>query len=146
MADSMITNRLREIDPNSEEQVLGAGFAFPLTVTDGGKCTVTAGENNVKSAIFHIAAYRKGDLYGAPTFGSNIPAMVFTVFSGDKLKLHEDWLREGLELWEPRITDLRVTAGKSTDSTTDTKAVMLIQYDVAAVDSSSFTLLPVEKG
>ena len=146
MADKIIPERLREINPNSEEQTLGSGFAFPLQVTTSGETKVTIGEENVKSGIFHIVAYRRGDLYGANSFGGEVPLMVFTVFSGDKLAMHEDWLKEGLELWEPRIVDLRVTAGKDIDTTKDSKAVMLVQYRVESTDTEDYTLLPVEKG
>jgi phage baseplate assembly protein W len=145
-SSSIYYDRLREIKPTSEEEILGAGFAFPLQVTESGGAKITVGEENVKSAIFHIAAYRRGDLYGCASFGGNVPNMIFTVFSGDKLKMHEEWLKQGIENWEPRIKDLRVTAGKDVDETKETKVVILVQYQVKATDTESFTLLPVEKG
>jgi phage baseplate assembly protein W len=143
MPKDYVYEYLREINPTNEEETLGAGFAFPLEVTTGGNVKVTIGETNVKSAIFHIAAYRRGDLYGTPSFGGNVPMMVFTVFSGDKLKLHEEWLQSSIEAWEPRVTDLRVTAGKDTKGN-DNKVVLLTQYRVEGVDTDTYTVLPAD--
>jgi len=145
MSKSIEYERLREINPESDEELLGSGFAFPLRVTTSGGTKVAKGEDSVKSSIFHIATYNRGDLYGTPSFGSNLPKMLSTVFSGDKLALHEEWLKQGIENWEPRIADLRVTAGKDVNDTTNSKVVILAQYRVVSTSVEQYTLLPVGK-
>ena len=144
MATKILPHRLRELDPQSEQDNLGSGVAFPIRVNASGETKVTTGEENVKSCIYHIATYRRGDLYGTLGFGGHVPAMVFTVFSGDKLKLHEDWLQSAIDNWEPRVTDVRVTAGKDVNDNSNTKVVMLTQFRIESVDSETYTLLPVE--
>lgn len=146
MADKIIYDRLREINPNSQAEILGTGFAFPVVLNDAGSIKMTVGEENVKSGIFHIATYRHGDLYGSPTFGSNLPALVFSVFSSDRLRMHEEWMKNALEAWEPRVTEVRVTAGKNTDETSDSKVTMLVQYQVRSTGTEDYSLIPVEEG
>jgi len=144
MANYIIPERLREIDPDSQFEVLGGGFAFPMSITAQGSTKVTIGEENVKSCIFHIAAYRRGELYGSYSFGGNVPKLVFSVFSMSVLTQHEEWMQEALDTWEPRIINSRVTVGKATDDTENTKVTMLVQYDVESVGVSEYLLLPVE--
>jgi phage baseplate assembly protein W len=144
MATKINPHQLREIKPTSDQETLGVGFAFPLRITESGETKLAIGEDSVKSCIYHISTYNKGDLYGTLSFGGNVPKLLFSVFSGDKLALHEDWLRTGIEDWEPRVTNLRVTAGKNVKDESNTKVVMLIQYTVQPTDSESYTLLPVE--
>jgi hypothetical protein len=146
MPSNIIYDRLREINPNSEQETLGAGFAFPLRLTDGGSVAMSVGEENVKSGVFHIAAYRHGELYGTNSFGGNVPALVFSVFSGDKLRLHEEWLKTALETWEPRVEQVRVTAGKDVDDTKEAKVVMLTQYGIRTTGVDDYAIIPVEEG
>ena len=144
MANYVIPERLREIDPNSSEQTLGGGFSFPTKITRGGSVELTSGEENIKSCILHIATYRKMDLFGTPTFGGNVPKLVFSVFAPDRLSQHEEWLAEAIGTWEKRAVDVRVSAGKSTDETTDTKVVMAVQYRVESTNHYDHLYYPVE--
>ena len=145
MAQNTIPEELREQDPENEFETLGGGFAFPFKITEGGSAKVTIGKDNVKSCVFHISTYRRQELYGTPSFGSNIPALMFSVFSIDKLTLHESWMKEAIDVWEDRAVQVRVTAGKATNSTEDTKVLMLINYGIQSTGENEFIKFEVEE-
>lgn len=117
---------MREIDPNSQFETLGGGFAFPAQITESGATKVTIGEDNVKSCIFHIAANSRKELYGTPSFGGDINPMVFSPMGTSNITWHEERLQKSIEIWEARAIDVRVSAGKAIDQ--DTKVVMVVQY------------------
>jgi phage baseplate assembly protein W len=60
--------------------------------------------------------------------------------------MHEEWMKNALEAWEPRVTEVRVTAGKNTDETSDSKVTMLVQYQVRSTGTEDYSLIPVEEG
>lgn len=126
----IIPEELREIDPNSQLETLGGGFAFPARITESGATKVTIGEENVKSNIFFIAANSRKELYGTASFGGDVYPMLFMPLGTANVTAHSDWLQESIEIWETRAKDVRVSAGKSTKS--DTKVTMLVQYLVEA--------------
>jgi len=140
----IIPDRLREINADSEFERMGGGFAFPLTITEGGTIKLVEGTEHVKACVKHLAVNEHEDLYGTPSFGGNVPKAVFGVLSTDVLTMREENLKEAIETWEPRATDVRVTAGKSTDTSKPTQITMLTQFSIDATGADDYLFFPVE--
>jgi len=142
----IIPERMREIMLILEFEKLGGGFAFPLQITEGGTVKLREGTSHVMDCVKHIAVNEHEDLYGTPSFGGNVPKGVFGVFSTDVLTLRESNLKEAIETWEPRVVDIRVTAGKSTAVDNESKVTMLAQFGVQATGTNEHLYFPVEEG
>jgi len=143
MSRYIIPERLREKQIENENELLGGGFAFPLKITKGGNAKLVEGQTYLKNCVYHFGMYDYLDLVGVPSFGGGLPSLLFGVFSGDNLRYHEDIMQIGLDNWEPRVTEVRVTAGTSTDS--DTKVVMVVQYSIEATGEDDYLKVPLEK-
>jgi hypothetical protein len=142
----IIPEQLREINADSEFEKLGGGFAFPLRINEGGNVRMSEGVQHVKDCVKHVAINEHEDLYGTATFGGNVPKALFGVYAADVLTLRERELKEALESWEPRITDVRVTAGQSANDATNTKITMLVQFGVQATGTDEYLYYPGEEG
>lgn len=142
----IIPERMREINADSDFEKLGGGFAFPLAITEGGSVKQTEGVQHVKDCVKFLAVNEHEDLYGTPSFGGNIPKAVFGVFSIDQLTLREQQMQQAIEMWEPRVDNVRVTAGQSTAKDADSKITVLVQFGVTATGTDEHLFFPVEEG
>lgn len=90
---------------------LGRGWKFPIQV-DGqnGKVLVSEYEEDIKEAIHIIIMTRKGERVMRPDFGCDIHDHLFDVIDYTMLKQMEAKVQNALVYWEPRITDIEVTA------------------------------------
>lgn len=125
-----------------EQEVLGAGLAFPLRIQEG-EAKLAIGKDHLTSCVFHFAMYEREDLIGAPTYGGHVPPLLFKPLTGSSLNFHEEWLRQGLENWEPRIISVRVTAGRANNEST--KVVLLTQFEIDSMGEDAFFSLPLER-
>ncbi len=90
---------------------LGKGFAFPLSVDPvTGRMVMAEYEEDIKQAIYIIIMTRKGERVMRPEFGCAIHDYAFDSLDFEHLTKIEDAVEEALILWEPRITDINVTA------------------------------------
>jgi phage baseplate assembly protein W len=88
---------------------LGAGFAFPFSVTPRGKLGFARAEQRVEEAIYLILGTRLGERVMQPDFGCGVHDMVFAPNDPGTRTLAVDSVRRALTAWEPRIDVLDVT-------------------------------------
>lgn len=90
---------------------LGRGWKFPIQV-DGqnGRVLASEYEEDIIEAIRIIIMTRKGERVMRPDFGCEIHDHLFDVIDYTMLKQMEAKVQNALIYWEPRITDIEVTA------------------------------------
>lgn len=90
---------------------LGRGWKFPVQV-DGqnGRVLVSEYEEDIIEAIRIIIMTRKGERVMRPDFGCEVHDHLFDVIDYTMLKQMEAKVQNALIYWEPRITDIEVTA------------------------------------
>lgn len=90
---------------------LGRGWKFPVSVDEqNGRVLTIAYEEDIQEAIKIIIMTRKGERVMRPDFGCDIHDHLFDVVDYTLLKQMENKVIRALINWEPRITDIEVTA------------------------------------
>lgn len=96
---------------------LGQGWKFPITLDEeSGKVSVVAYEEDIQEAIRIIIGTRKGERVMRPDFGCDLHQHLFDVVDYTLLKQMESKVRQALISWEPRITDLEVSAEQGNEA------------------------------
>lgn len=90
---------------------LGRGWKFPVTVdSQNGRVLTSEYEDDIREAIQIIIQTRKGERVMRPDFGCDLHEHLFDVVDYTLLKQMENKVKQALINWEPRITDIEVTA------------------------------------
>lgn len=96
---------------DSFESFLGRGWKFPISVdSHTGRVKMSEYEEDIREAIQIILTTRKGERVMRPEFGCNLHDHLFDVIDYTLLKQLELKVKNALVQWEPRITDVVVTA------------------------------------
>lgn len=87
----------------------GCGWAFPVQAV-GGQVALASGAEDIRQAILIILQTAPGERVMLPAFGCRINELLFAAGNATTSSLATLYVRQALELWEPRITVLEVTA------------------------------------
>jgi uncharacterized protein len=87
----------------------GAGLAFPLAVTPGGKLATAAAEDKVEQSVWLILSTAKQERVMRPSYGCGIHDLVFAPSAPQSIGQITDQLRAALVAQEPRIDVLDVS-------------------------------------
>jgi phage baseplate assembly protein W len=82
---------------------IGSGWGFPASVTPAGSVRLISGGEEIDAAIRMILSTIPGERVMRPQFGCRIWSLVFAPLTAGTLGLIEQYVREALERWEPRI-------------------------------------------
>jgi phage baseplate assembly protein W len=95
---------------NDTKDFLGRGLAFPI-VADGatGRIAMAEYEDDIAQSIRIILSTRKGERVMRPEFGSGLHAFLFENDGYTLRSRIADAVKDALELWEPRVTDVDVS-------------------------------------
>ncbi len=88
----------------SQNPYIGAGIAFPISTNVQGSIQLSNGTSNLEESIYIILGTRLGERVYRPSFGSRLSEIVFEPMNVSTLSLIRQYVREALEMWEPRIT------------------------------------------
>lgn len=91
---------------SSDEQTdayIGVGLAFPVNTNVQGNFQLRGGTDSIESSIRIILGTRLGERVYRPNFGSRLSEVVFEPMNTQTLAIIRLYVREALELWEPRI-------------------------------------------
>lgn len=94
--------------PNGD--FVGSGWGFPASITGAGTVRLVSGTEEIDGAIRMILSTRPGERVMRPEFGCAIWTLVFAPLTSGTLGLMEQYVREALARWEPRIELQRVVA------------------------------------
>jgi phage baseplate assembly protein W len=110
------------------QEIVGAGWAFPLQVNGAGGIALARGENDIEQAIRMILGTAKGERRMRPNFGCAIHDLVFAPNDESTWGLARYAVEEALGWWEPRIDVVEVNVAPSPDD--DARLDIEIQYSV----------------
>jgi len=86
-----------------KRNILGKGWAFPVGPDPGGAIEMSAYEKSVQESIRLILGTSPGERLMRPDFGCRLGEIVFAPAASRSVKLAEQYVREALLRWEPRI-------------------------------------------
>lgn len=89
---------------------IGAGWSFPTSVTPAGTIRLITGAEEIDAAIRMILSTIPGERVMRPEFGCRMWSLIFAPLTAGTLGQIEQYVREALDRWEPRIDVDRVTA------------------------------------
>jgi uncharacterized protein len=125
--------------------MLGAGWHFPIVFeresTGGGvQLAMAAEELSVSQSIEMILSTRKGERVMRPGFGCHLDKLLFAPNNPATQALAAFEAREALQLWEPRIELLDVTARAGGDA--GEQLLIDIGYRVRSTDNRFNLVFP----
>jgi phage baseplate assembly protein W len=82
---------------------LGRGVRFPMGVDQAGSIALSAGRDNVQSAIRMILGTAPGERVMRPQFGCRIWDLLFEPVNANTLGRMEQAVRDAIAQWEPRV-------------------------------------------
>ncbi|WP_029202282.1 GPW/gp25 family protein [Ornithinimicrobium pekingense] len=85
------------------EQVLGQGWATPVTLDAQGEVRLEAGAEKVRQAIRLILDTRRGERVMRPDFGAGLEDFLFEPVGTTTSALIRQRVETALIVWEPRI-------------------------------------------
>jgi phage baseplate assembly protein W len=97
------------------QEIVGAGWAFPLHVDGAGGIALARGENDIEQAIRIILGTARGERRMRPNFGCAIHDLVFAPNDESTWGLARYAVEEALGWWEPRIDVEEVVVGPNPD-------------------------------
>jgi hypothetical protein len=97
------------------QEIVGAGWAFPLHVDGAGGIALSRGESDIEQAIRIILGTARGERRMRPNFGCAIHDLVFAPNDESTWGLARYAVEEALGWWEPRIDVEEVIVGPHPD-------------------------------
>ncbi|OXS56185.1 baseplate protein [Cohnella sp. CIP 111063] len=90
---------------------LGRGWKFPIEVdATTGRFLLAEGEDDIAEAIRIILMTSRGERVMRPDFGCGLRDFAFGTTDETTLRLLETDITQAITVWEPRVTDVEVTA------------------------------------
>ena len=89
---------------------IGSGWSFPTTITPAGSVRLIGGGEDIDAAIRMILSTVPGERVMRPEFGCRMWSLIFAPLTAGTLGQIEQYVREALDRWEPRIDVDRVIA------------------------------------
>ena len=100
-----------EVGDKVSAAFLGRGWKFPVSVdATTGRFLLSEGEEDIAEAIRIILMTSKGERVMRPDFGCGLKDYVFGTMDETSLRLMESDIREAITIWEPRVTQVSVSA------------------------------------
>jgi len=89
---------------------IGAGWSFPTSITPAGTVRLITGTEEIDASIRMILSTIPGERVMRPEFGCRMWSLIFAPLTAGTLGQIEQYVREALDRWEPRIDVDRVIA------------------------------------
>ena len=89
---------------------LGAGWSFPVTLTEGGDVAMVSHEEDIRQAILLILETEPGERAMRPELGAGLAALAFEPLGTTTMALARHRVETALVTWEPRIDSIEVKA------------------------------------
>ncbi|WP_372371236.1 GPW/gp25 family protein [Candidatus Uabimicrobium sp. HlEnr_7] len=121
-----------------EHDFLGKGWTYPMS--ERTSRSGAGGDDSIAQAIVIIIRTMKGERVMRPSFGCDIHKVIFELQNSTTYHTAERYVREALEEWEPRITDLEVKAAPDPD--VSGRINISINYTVVATNTQKNLVYP----
>ncbi len=98
----------------NNKEFMGRGFRFPFSIDPATKrVAMVSAEDDIREAIGIILRTNIGERVMLPEFGTSAGDFIFSDSSVERISALETNVREALEKWEPRISDVEVTSSNN---------------------------------
>jgi phage baseplate assembly protein W len=97
-----------------DTDILGRGFAFPLSIGAHGGIAAQRLEEKVRESILVILGTQRGERLMRPDFGCDLGTLVFAPNAPATANLAAYYVEEALSRWEPRVELQGVTVENDT--------------------------------
>ena len=118
-------------------EFLGIGWAFPIRISPKGGNSLQYYEDDVKEACRIILGTSLGERPMRPDFGCIVHDLVFDSVDASMAGKVEFYVRNALELWEPRIIGKRVDA-----QITEEQIITHVEYIVRRTNTEDNFVYP----
>ena len=85
-------------------EIVGRGWSFPPNIGSQGGLALAKETSEIEQAMMIVLSTAQGERVMRPTFGSRLPELIFEPANKRTLALAEEYTREALAMWEPRIS------------------------------------------
>ena len=96
-------------------ELVGRGWAFPPMIDLQGGLAITNDWSEINQAVTIILTTAIGERVMRSTFGSRLHELIYEPINGPTLALAEEYVRDALGMWEPRIELTNVRASRDTE-------------------------------
>lgn len=107
----------------------GQGVALPVGVDPSGAVAWSSGLANIRQSILIVLGTQHGERVMRPTFGCNLKSLAFAPNNPQTAALARQYVLDGLQKWEPRISVQSVTV---TNAALDPQLLIDIRYTIKA--------------
>jgi uncharacterized protein len=107
----------------------GQGFNYPVALSTTHGILMSSDLTNIEQSINIILGTQYGERVMRPTFGCNLKSLVFAPNNAQTAALAKQYVTDGLQSWEPRITVQSVTV-TNVPSASESQLLINIQYVV----------------
>jgi uncharacterized protein len=125
---------------NRDKEFLGQGLAFPLQVNPRGELALVTGATDIDQSIGVILGTIPGERVMRPEFGCRAWQLVFAPNNATTRSLLEQYVRQALEFWEPRINLMKVEVDADVED--DGRLVVEIQYEIKSTHDRRSIVYP----
>lgn len=123
------------------KRFMGRGFSFPFRVDPAtNRIAMSSAEQDVEEAIRIILRTNLGERVMLPEFGTSAGDFLFSDDCAERVAALEESVREALDQWEPRITDIEVTADR--DGSSKGVLAINIQYTLRVTNNQFNMVYP----
>jgi len=112
---------------------LGVGWKFPIDVDRRRGVAMSQYEDNIYESIIIILGTALGERVMRPDFGCQIHDLIFAPNNANTHGPINDYVREAIIKWEPRVQD--VTVEVETDPYDETKVLVKVEYKVITTNN-----------
>ena len=120
---------------------MGRGFSSPFRVDPAtNRIAMSSAEQDVEEAIRIIHRTNVGERVMLPEFGTSAGDFLVSADRAERVAALEESVREALEQWEPRITDIEVTADR--DGSSKGVLAINIQYTLRVTNNQFNMVYP----
>lgn len=113
--------------------ILGRGWAFPVTTDVHGNIATSSYEKSVEESIRIILGTTPGERVMHPDFGCKINDIIFSPDSSKTISLAVHYIEEAIIKWEPRVILKKVTGEK--DPINQGLINIKIDYEIRSVNT-----------
>ncbi|HTV91908.1 MAG TPA: GPW/gp25 family protein [Verrucomicrobiae bacterium] len=107
----------------------GQGFNYPVSLNTSHGILMSSDLTNIEQSIYIILGTQFGERVMRPTFGCNLKSLVFAPNNAQTAALAKQYVTDGLQAWEPRITVQSVTV-TNVPNAANSQLSIAIQYVV----------------
>ncbi|WP_206952572.1 GPW/gp25 family protein [Trinickia acidisoli] len=119
---------------------LGRGWSFPIGLSTSGRLQWSTGDEKIRESILIILRTVPGERVLMPAFGCRIGELVFAPNDGPTRALAQTYVKEALQVWEPRIDPPNVAV--KVDPTVPSALLIGIDYVVRETNKAGNLVYP----